>query len=110
MTKRFKNDEKLSSGSVTYNGNTLNKILDYTMTFKGLADMNADNNKITGFYMVPETTNASNYPLSHGNGLLIVFQVSFDNVIYQIFSSFDGRTYVRMIWYDNKYSWKLITS
>lgn len=110
MTKRFKNDEKLSSQSITYNGDTLNNILYYTMAYKGKADINADNNKTTGFYIVPETASASNYPLSNGNGLLIVFKVSNNEVIYQIFSSYDGRSYVRMIWYENKGSWKLVTS
>lgn len=80
------------------------------MYTKGLANLNANSNKNVGVYMVTESSNATNYPATKGNGILLVFVPVKDQIVYQIFSQYDGTTWVRMMWFGNWGSWKQISN
>lgn len=75
-----------------------------------MGNANTDANKMIsqGVWLVLDTP-STNYPLSNGNGLLVVIGQSF-GITFQIFSAYSGDTWCRILWYNSWSVWKQMTN
>lgn len=73
------------------------------------ANSNCNSLTATGMYVLAEGSAWANGPSSTINGTMLVFNYS-SNIITQIYTSFDGTSWLRMCWYGTWQTWKQITN
>ena len=79
-----------------------------SMCWMGNADIDANKMTSQGVWLVSELP-SSNYPLPNGNGVLVVIGQSF-GITFQMFYTYTGDTWCRVLWYNNWSVWKQMTN
>lgn len=67
---------------------------------------NANSITVTGLYIVSQADNNVNYPVS-ANGVMEVYMFA-NQYIKQVYTHYDGTSWVRMYWGNKWYNWKQV--
>lgn len=106
VSGRLYTDTKLFS----YSKYALKSDLNQYVRYYGTASINANETMNIGFYAVDQSSDNTNYPTAVGNGVLLVLSNDNHTMVMQLFSYYDGTSWIRMYWHGTWYSWIKITN